>query len=63
MKEPQIEKRRVEKALKNAIVESYLQGVSTRRIKEIVYSLGVEKISPWTVFCTFLFSLFYAFLS
>jgi len=40
---------RVEKALKNAIVESYLQGVSTRRIKEIISTLGAEELSPGTV--------------
>jgi len=28
---------RVEKALQNAVVESYIQGVSTRRIREIIY--------------------------
>ncbi len=37
---------RVEKALRNAIVESYLQGVSTRRVREVVQALGVEAISP-----------------
>jgi putative transposase len=36
---------RVEKATRNAIVESYIQGVSTRRIKEIVLNLGIEKLS------------------
>jgi len=36
---------RTEKALKNAILESYLQGVSTRKIQEIVAHLRVEKIS------------------
>jgi transposase-like protein len=36
---------RVEKALENAIIESYLQGVSTRKIQDIVAHLGVEKIS------------------
>ena len=36
---------RVEKALENAILESYLQGVSTRKIQDIVAHLGVEKIS------------------
>ena len=37
---------RTEKALENAILESYLQGVSTRKIKEIVAHLGVERLSP-----------------
>ena len=37
---------RVEKVLVNAIAESYLQGVSTRRVKEIVAHLGVEQLSP-----------------
>jgi transposase-like protein len=36
---------RVEKALESAIIESYLQGVSTRKIQDIVAHLGVEKIS------------------
>jgi len=36
---------RVETALENAIIESYLQGVSTRKIQDIVTHLGVEKIS------------------
>jgi len=35
---------RVEKALENAILESYLQGASTRKIQDIVAHLGVEKI-------------------
>jgi transposase-like protein len=36
---------RTEKALENAILESYLQGVSTRKIQEVVSHLGVEQIS------------------
>jgi transposase-like protein len=36
---------RTEKALANAIMESYLQGVSTRRIKHIISQLGIENIS------------------
>jgi putative transposase len=36
---------RTEKALTNAIMESYLQGVSTRRIKHIISQLGIENIS------------------
>jgi len=40
---------RVEKALQNAVVESYIQGVSTRRIKEIIDTLSGEEISPQTV--------------
>ncbi len=36
---------RTEKALENAIVESYLQGVSTRKIKHIISELGVENVS------------------
>jgi putative transposase len=40
---------RVEKALVNAIVESYLQGVSTRRIQEIVAHLGIDQLSPASV--------------
>jgi putative transposase len=40
---------RVEKALEAAIVESYLQGVSTRRVHDVVSQLGVENISASTV--------------
>lgn len=36
---------RIEKALKNAIIESYLQRVSTQEIEDVVSHLGVEKIS------------------
>lgn len=37
---------RVEKALENAIIESYIEGASTRNIENIISQLGVEKISP-----------------
>ena len=40
---------RVERALINAIVESYLQGVSTRRIQDIVSRLGIEELSASSV--------------
>jgi len=40
---------RVELALTNAIAESYLQGISTRRIREVVSHLGVERLSASTV--------------
>jgi transposase-like protein len=40
---------RVELALTNTIAESYLQGVSTRRIREVVSHLGVERLSASTV--------------
>ena len=40
---------RVEKALVNAIVESYLQGVSTRKIQEIVAHLGIDRLSSTSV--------------
>jgi putative transposase len=40
---------RVEKALINAIIESYLQGVSTRKIKDIVSRLGIEDLSASSV--------------
>ena len=40
---------RIEKALINAIVESYLQGVSTRRIQDIVSRLGIEELSASSV--------------
>jgi len=33
---------RVEKALQNAVVESYIQGVSTRRIREIIDTRGSD---------------------
>ncbi|AGB49386.1 transposase [Methanomethylovorans hollandica DSM 15978] len=36
---------RTEKALANAIMESYLQGVSTRKIKHIISQLGIENVS------------------
>ena len=37
---------RTEKALINAIIESYLQGVSTRRVEVVISHLGVSQISP-----------------
>ncbi len=40
---------RVEKALLNAIIESYLQGVSTRRVQDIVSRLGIEDLSASSV--------------
>ena len=40
---------RVEKALVNAIAKSYLQGVSTRRVQDIVQHLGIEHLSPASV--------------
>jgi transposase-like protein len=39
----------VEKALINAVIESYLQGVSTRRIQDIVSQLGVNDLSASSV--------------
>ena len=36
---------RTEKALVNAIVESYLQGVSTRNVEKVISHLGVTQIS------------------
>ena len=36
---------RVEKALNSVILESYIQGVSTRNVRNVVDSLGVENIS------------------
>jgi transposase-like protein len=38
-------RRRAEKALTSVIAEAYLQGVSTRRVEDLVQSLGIEKIS------------------
>ncbi len=40
---------RVEKALVNAVVESYLQGVSTRKVQEIIAHLGIDHLSPASV--------------
>jgi len=36
---------RTEKALVNAIIESYLQGVSTRNVETVISHLGVNQIS------------------
>lgn len=40
---------RVETAILNAVAESYLQGVSTRRMKKIMTALGVGEISAFSV--------------
>jgi len=40
---------RDEKALINTIAESYLQGVSTRKIQNIVSQLGLDQLSPSSV--------------
>ena len=40
---------RVERSLENVIVESYIQGVSTRRIRSVVEALGIKGISADTV--------------
>lgn len=40
---------RVETAILNAVAESYLQGVSTRRMKKITTALGVGEISAFSV--------------
>lgn len=40
---------RLEKALINAIAESYLQRVSTRRVQDIVSRLGLEHFSASSV--------------
>ena len=37
---------RVEKALDSVILESYIHGVSTRNVRKVVESLGLEKVSP-----------------
>ena len=37
---------RVEKALENAILEPYLQRVSTRKIQNVISTLGAIVISP-----------------
>jgi transposase-like protein len=36
---------RVEKSLRIAVAESYLQGISTRKVKEVVSEFGLENIS------------------
>ena len=38
-------RRRAEKALTAVVAEAYLQGVSTRRVDDLVQSLGIEKLS------------------
>lgn len=38
-------RRRAERALTAVIVESYVQGVSTRRVEDLVQTLGIEKLS------------------
>lgn len=38
-------RRRAEKALTSVVVEAYVQGVSTRRVEDLVQSLGIEKLS------------------
>src|SRR3954469_13253315 len=38
-------RRRAEKALTSVVAEAYLLGVSTRKVEDLVQSLGIEKIS------------------
>jgi putative transposase len=38
-------RRRAEKALTAVVAEAYLQGVSTRKVEDLVQSLGIEKLS------------------
>ena len=40
---------RVEKALINAVIESYLQGVSTRKVQDIVSQFGIDDLSASSV--------------
>jgi putative transposase len=40
---------RVEKALVNAIAESYFQGVSTRKVQAIIEHLGIDQLPPSSV--------------
>ena len=56
---------RVENALLMAVAESYIQGVSTRRIQSIVKKFGLENISASTVsrICTMLDEQIQEFLS
>ncbi len=48
--ETQVFKRylRTEKALENAIIESYLQGVSTRKIQDVIYIWVLRRYQPHT---------------
>ena len=39
----------MEKALINAVIESYLQGVSTRKVQDIVSQFGIEDLSASSV--------------
>lgn len=39
----------VERAMLNMVIETYLQGVSTRNVREVVKHLGVEELSRSTV--------------
>lgn len=38
-------RRRAERALTSVVAEAYLQGVSTRRVEDLVQSMGIERIS------------------
>lgn len=38
-------RRRAERALVSVVVEAYVQGVSTRKVEDLVASLGIERIS------------------
>jgi len=40
---------RIEKSLINAILESYVQGVSTRKIRSVMEKMGIEGVSAETV--------------
>lgn len=40
---------RIEKALINTVAESYIQGVSTRKIQDIVSHLGLDQLSPSSI--------------
>lgn len=42
-------RRRAERALESVVAESYVQGVSTRRVDTLVQSLGIEGISKTQV--------------
>lgn len=37
---------RIERSLESAILESYLQGVSTRKVQDVIAHLGIDKLSP-----------------
>jgi len=43
-------RRRAEQALVSVVVEAYVQGVSTRKVEDLVQALGIERMSKSQVF-------------